>query len=111
MVTRLLFLRQGPRRLEGSSVNQLLDPVLKGDEKIVATANYTSREFAITALETQIRFLLCTIQRNSQIPMFGNSDLREKLERLQEQVAICRDCGQENRRDNPGCPRMCSATP
>jgi hypothetical protein len=75
------------------------------------SALQTSREFAITALETQIRFLLCTIQRNSQMPMSGNSDLREKLERLQEQVATCKDCGQKSRRDNPGCPRMCSATP
>ncbi len=77
----------------------------------MATANYTSREFAITALETQIRFLLCTIQRNSQMPMSGNPDLGAKLKRLQEQLETCKDCGQENRRDNPGCPRMCSATP
>lgn len=75
----------------------------------MATANYTSREFAITALDTQIRFLLCTVQRNSEMSIPCHPDLREKLERLQEQLETCRDCGLESRRDNPWCPRMCAA--
>jgi hypothetical protein len=74
----------------------------------MATASYTSKEFAITALDTQVRFLLCTIQRNSQMAVPSHPDMLEKLNRLQEQLETCRDCGVEDQRDSPGCPRMCS---
>jgi hypothetical protein len=83
----------------------------KGEERIMATATSTSKEFAITALDTQIRFLLCTLQRNSQMSVPPHPDLLEKLERLQEQLETCKGCGMESRRSDPWCPRMCASAP
>src|SRR5271167_4089440 len=77
----------------------------------MATAINTPRKFAITALENQISFLLCSIQRNSQTPMFRYPDLRHRLKVLQRQLETCKDCWLESNRDSPWCPHMCAHPP
>jgi hypothetical protein len=77
----------------------------------MATAINTPKQLAIAALETEIHFFLCSIQRNSQMSMFRDPDLRNKLKVLQRQIETCEDCWLESNRDSPWCPHMCAHPP